>query len=130
MDRIDYSIDDDWDDWEPEPADEAPLFPRKPRINLANWAVALSCLTWIGAVGWAELGAVPVDRLESHRSRLVQEKIHRCEGTFSQRYNCTQTILLTGERNGFTLMLERGAMTFGPPSFCWLIWTVVRGKRR
>jgi hypothetical protein len=135
MDRIDHAIDDDWDDWDdwedwaPEPAAEEPYFPLRRRFNPANWAVALTCLAWMGGVGWFELGAVPIDRLESHRARAVQEKIHRCEGTFNQRYNCTQNILLTGERNDFVLMLERGLMTFAPPAFGWLIWSTLRRRR-
>ncbi len=93
--------------------------------------LGLSCLVWIAVSGWKLLAEVPATVLfENHTMPVVQERMSKCEGTFQQRYDCKQAILLAGERGGMERVLDRLLFTTAPPALLWIAWSALRRHRR
>lgn len=94
-----------------------------------GWAIAIACAAWIGGVGWTMLVAtMPTDKLENHHSRLVHQRMAKCEGSFNQRFQCKEDILIAGDRTGFLLAMERVAFTLGLPLTVWIGWSALAGR--
>lgn len=96
--------------------------------RLFGWMLVLVSIAWLGTVGWQMVLQMPADLLENHRSKSVQERMRRCEGTFRERYACKETILVSGGRAGFTVWLDRLLFTFVPPATVWAVWVAVRRR--
>lgn len=92
---------------------------------LCAWSLA-----WIVIVGLGLVTQMTPDDMENHRSQTVQGEIHACQGDFAQRYDCTQTILLAGERHGIVAVIERMALTLFLPSVAWSVWWSVLRRIR
>jgi hypothetical protein len=93
--------------------------------------LALSCLAWIAVSSWKLLAEVPATALfENHTMPVVQERMSKCEGTFQQRYDCKQAILLAGERGGMERVFDRLLFTVAPPALLWIAWSALRRRRR
>jgi glucose-6-phosphate dehydrogenase assembly protein OpcA len=60
----------------------------------------------------------------------VQCEIHACQGDFDKRYQCTETILLAGERHGIVAVVERMVLTLLLPSVAWGVWWMVLRRIR
>ena len=100
------------------------------RKRWIGWVLAIGCLTWIGVSSWKLLAEVPADSLfENHTMPAMQERMSKCEGTFQQRYDCKQQIMLAGERGGMERVLDRLLFTAGPPALLWIAWSAIRRRR-
>lgn len=87
-------------------------------------------LVWIVVVGLALVTQMTPEDMENHRSQTVQGEIHACQGDFDQRYQCTETILLAGERHGIVAVVERMVLTLLLPSVAWGVWWMVLRRIR
>jgi hypothetical protein len=92
------------------------------RLHVLGQVLSFLCCAWIGVVGQALLAELTPDDLEHHRAPAVQERLHACEGEFSQRYACADTILLSGQRNGAGAVLARLGLTLMLPAIAWTMW--------
>jgi hypothetical protein len=98
------------------------------RHRQAGWLVALFSLGWLGTVGWSQLVEPASQLVANHTSQTVQQQMRKCEGTFHQRYDCKQAILLAGERWGMERVLDRMLLTLAPPISLWLVWSAMRPR--
>lgn len=103
----------------------SPLSTLLHRLQILGRLLALLCVGWVGAVGFELAVELSPDDLQNHRSPVVQEKVAACDGAFSQRYACTQTILLDGERISAGTMAVRILVTLVLPGIAWSVWTAV-----
>jgi hypothetical protein len=68
--------------------------------------------------------------MANHRSHIVQEQVHACGGSFEDRFDCTQKILLDGEKVGIMEVLKRISLTLLLPSVAWSVWWAVLRRIR
>ncbi|MGE5503158.1 MAG: hypothetical protein ACM31L_01930 [Actinomycetota bacterium] len=98
------------------------------RHRMAGWLVVLFSLGWLGAVGWTQLVEPATELVANHTTPTVQQQMRKCEGSFHQRYDCKQQILLAGERWGMERVLDRMLLVLAPPVSLWLVWGAMRPK--
>lgn len=72
------------------------------------------CLAWAALAGWNLFLNVPEDSLLHHKSAIVKERMERCQGTFQQRYDCKEAIVIEAQRETFMNMLGRTAIIVVP----------------
>lgn len=95
------------------------------RLHLMGQLLTVLCLTWIGVVGVTLLSEVTTDTLGHHRSPAMREKLKQCEGSFAQRFACSEPLLLQGERGGAFQIILRLSATLILPGTAWAMWRAV-----
>lgn len=75
------------------------------------WIIAL-CVAWIGLVGWREI--VNGELFES-RGATSRFRVSSCSGSFSSRYECQSSRLISGENAVFVSWGKSIAVVFVPP---------------
>jgi hypothetical protein len=83
--------------------------------KLGKWLVTVVSLIWIAWAGWDQFGNISDSDLEHHGSTAVQERMKDCSGTFKQRYECKENIVIQSGRNTFSAMLGRLSIVVVPP---------------
>jgi hypothetical protein len=89
------------------------MHPRTHRI--AKWTLTAICLAWMGWTGVDQFGDVPERDLLTHSSPEVRDRLRDCEGSFKQRYECKETIVIQTHRDTFYRLSERLAIVTVPP---------------
>ena len=85
----------------------------------------LLCLAWIVCVSVLLNAQMTPEELQNHRAASVQEQIRDCPGEFTQRFQCTQALLLSGERGSAVAAATRVGISLILPSIAWTVWRVV-----
>ncbi|MBF0095470.1 MAG: hypothetical protein HQL34_13125, partial [Alphaproteobacteria bacterium] len=68
--------------------------------NLAKWSLTLVCFIWVGVVGLDQFGEIPESALVTHSSQQIKEQMRDCTGTFKQRYECKDALIVrTGQES-------------------------------
>ncbi|HSV28517.1 MAG TPA: hypothetical protein VLL76_03135 [Candidatus Omnitrophota bacterium] len=80
----------------------------------AKLLLSTACLAWMAAAGWFLFTDLPYDAVQHHKSDAVKEKMRECEGSFQQRYDCKEAIVIETGRKTFWNMTERMLMVFVP----------------
>lgn len=75
--------------------------------KLAKLLLTTACFAWVGIAGWIMFTELPEDALQTHSSDAVKERLKECEGTFKQRYDCKETIVIETHRKTFWSLTER-----------------------
>jgi len=83
--------------------------------KLGKWVVTGVSLVWMAWAGWDQFGNLSPDDIENHSSPAVQERMRDCSGTFKQRYECKENIVIESGRSTFNDMLGRMAIVVVPP---------------
>jgi len=83
--------------------------------KIGNSMVAMVSLAWMAWAGWDQFANLPEGTVENHSSAAVQERLRDCSGTFKQRYECKNAIVINTDRNSFFNMLGRIAIVVVPP---------------
>ena len=99
---------------------------------MARYELLLCALTmtWILVVGLTLIAQMTPEDMVNHRSRVVQDQVHACGGTFEQRFDCTQQILLAGEKAGIVEVMKRISLTLLLPTVAWSVWWLVLWRIR
>lgn len=92
------------------------------RLTLLGKLLSVVCCVWIAVVGTVLVRELTPNDLEHHRAPVIQERVSQCEGDFSRRYACADTILINGQHKGATELLARLAVTLMLPSVAWVMW--------
>jgi len=95
------------------------------RMRKLGTLLKLLCLAWIVTVGVILIAELTPEDLHNHRSAAVQDQVHGCAGEFTERFACTQELLLSGERHSALSVLERLGVVIILPSIAWTVWRVV-----
>ena len=85
---------------------------------------------WIVLVGAGLVAQMSPEEMANHRSQIIQEQIHACSGDFPERFDCAQSILLAGQRDGIWEVMKRISLTFLLPSVAWGVWWAVLRRIR
>lgn len=75
-----------------------------------KWAKLLlttTCFAWVGVAGWAMFSDLPDDSVQTHNSEIVKGRMKECDGTFKQRYECKEAIVIDAGRKTFWSLTER-----------------------
>jgi hypothetical protein len=72
-------------------------------------------LAWMGWAAWDQFGHLSEADVENHSSTAVQERMRDCAGTFKQRYECKENIVIQSGRDTFAAMAGRIAIVILPP---------------
>ncbi len=83
--------------------------------KLGKWMVGTVSLIWMAWAGWDQFGNISDSDLEHHGSPAVQERMKDCTGTFKQRYECKENIVIKSGRDTFSAMLGRLSIVVVPP---------------
>ncbi|MEO5375044.1 MAG: hypothetical protein H7840_12300 [Alphaproteobacteria bacterium] len=83
--------------------------------TVAKWAVTSASFLWIAIVGWLQITAMFGTDMQTHSSDQVQQRLSDCSGTFRQRYECKEAIVLGVQRSSAWLVLARLLLIIGPP---------------
>lgn len=96
------------------------------RKRLGDRLVAFACVAWLVGSGWTFFHTIPPEIIDNHTAKTMQDRMRTCEGSFSQRFECKQNLLLTGERWGFAVAIDRLILMCAPPIAAWIVWRAVR----
>ncbi|OAN50385.1 hypothetical protein A6A04_02750 [Paramagnetospirillum marisnigri] len=69
-------------------------------------------MTWAGL---DQFGNLSDSDIENHSSTSVQERLKDCSGTYKQRYECKENIVIKSTNNTFYAMFGRLAIVVVPP---------------
>ncbi|MBC7951324.1 MAG: hypothetical protein H7Z12_05805 [Rhodospirillaceae bacterium] len=111
-----------------ELSDSNPLEVLHQRLNTLGKVLSALCCLWIAVVGTVLIRDLTPDDLEHHRAQIIQERVARCEGEFSQRYACADAILLNGQQTGAAELLARLGVTLILPTIAWAMWRGVMAR--
>ncbi len=83
--------------------------------KVGKWMVTVVSLAWMAWAGWDQFGNISENDVENHSSSAVQERMRDCSGTFKQRYECKENIVIQSGRSTFSALLGRLAIVVVPP---------------
>ena len=107
-----------------------PLLELQGKMLMLGNVLSALCLAWILVVGLVLSAELTPDELEHHRAPIIQDRVGHCEGSFNQRFDCTQSVLLDGERVGARNVLLRLGVTVILPMVAWAVWSSVMRRTR
>ncbi len=93
-------------------------------MRLLGYALAVLCTAWVTVVGLSLLVGMTPDELHNHRSPIIKEEIAQCSGPFAERYDCSEDILLSGERVDVGALAVRLGVTALLPGIAWGVWAM------
>ena len=65
-------------------------------------------LVWIGAMGWMQFGNLSSEEVLTPHSAAVRDRMDtECNGTFGQRYDCKESIVISTVRHSLANMAMR-----------------------
>jgi len=73
----------------------------------AKLLLTAACFGWAAISGYILFTDLPDDAVLHHKSEAVKEKMRECEGSFQQRFDCKEAIVLETGRKTFWNMSER-----------------------
>ncbi|MBI3446101.1 MAG: hypothetical protein HY055_12260 [Magnetospirillum sp.] len=83
--------------------------------KVGNFMVTTVSLAWMAWAGWSQFANLPEGTVENHSSETVKERLRDCSGTYKQRYECKNAVVIDTDRNSFFNMLGRIAIVVVPP---------------
>jgi primosomal replication protein N len=101
------------------------------RLTFLGKLLSAVCCLWIAVVGTVLVRELTPNDLEHHRAPVIQARVSQCEGDFSRRYACADTILIDGQHNGALQLLMRLGVTLMLPGVAWVMWrgVMLRAER-
>jgi hypothetical protein len=88
-------------------------------------AIALA-LAWIAGVGWLQFSDTFTDY--GLGSTSYQRGASECEGSYSSRYDCKSSILISGENQAFFDWMMKLIIVFLPPIGLGRLYAAVRRR--
>ena len=83
--------------------------------KISSIMVTTVSLAWMAWAGWNQLVELPEGTVENHSSDTVKERLRDCSGTFKQRYECKNQVVIDTDRSSFFHMLGRIGIVVVPP---------------
>ena len=96
-----------------------PFAPLIRHMRLLGHALTALCLAWVTVVSLSLLFELAPSQLHNHRSPVVRQELAECSGPFSERYYCSEDILLSGERVDVVSLAMRVVVTGLLPGIAW-----------
>lgn len=80
-----------------------------------KWAVFLGGVLWLLLVGWLMVATLPHGAVENHGSAEVKDRMGDCTGTFRERFDCKQQVIIRSGRETFLTLAGRFLFVILPP---------------
>ncbi|CAA7621958.1 hypothetical protein [Magnetospirillum sp. UT-4] len=78
--------------------------------------VTAACLAWMAGIGWLMWTTLPESAVAHHSSSSVKDRMEaECQGTFKQRYQCKEEIIVESGRDTFWNLSSRFLLVIVPP---------------
>lgn len=80
-----------------------------------KWAVTASSVLWMVFMGWLMVATLPQSAVENHSSAIVKDRMSDCSGSFRDRYDCKEQIIIESGRETFFILTGRFLLVIIPP---------------
>lgn len=80
-----------------------------------KWAVSGGSGLWLLLVGWLMLATLPQGAVENHGSDQTKDRMSLCAGSFRERYECKEQIIIESGRETFYVLALRFLLVIVPP---------------
>lgn len=80
-----------------------------------KWAVNGGGALWLVLVGWLMVATLPESAVQNHGSSMVKDRMESCAGSFSERFDCKQKIIIASGRETFYVTALRFLLVIVPP---------------
>lgn len=80
-----------------------------------KWAASAGSLLWILVMGWLMVATLPQSAVENHGSETVKNRMSDCAGTYRDRYDCKEQIIIESGRDTFFILAGRFLLVILPP---------------
>lgn len=87
---------------------------RSERTRL-KWAVSGGSVLWMLLIGWLMLATLPDGAVEHHGSDQIKDRMSQCAGSFRDRYDCKEQIIIESGRETFYVLALRFLLVIVPP---------------
>lgn len=80
-----------------------------------KWGVTAASLLWMVVIGWLMVATLPQSAVENHGSAAVQARMSDCAGSYRDRYDCKEQIIIESGRDTFLILSGRFLLVVLPP---------------
>ncbi|MCR6629479.1 MAG: hypothetical protein NVV74_05135 [Magnetospirillum sp.] len=80
-----------------------------------KWMVSGGGAAWMLLVGWLMVATLPQGAVEHHGSSQIKDRMSECSGTFRDRYDCKEQIIIESGRETFYTLSLRFLLVIVPP---------------
>lgn len=80
-----------------------------------KWAVNGGGLVWLLLMGWLMIATLPEDAIQNHGTSQIKDRMDNCAGTFSERFECKERIIVASGRETFYITALRFLLVIVPP---------------
>ncbi|MDR3438150.1 hypothetical protein [Telmatospirillum sp.] len=94
--------------------------------TMLRWFAMLACAIWMGATFYLEFLDVDPDQF-GFRSSDVESQMKSCGGSFQQRYDCKEAIIIAKGYDSFLIWTEKVCLILVPPVL--VVYLLNRGRR-
>jgi hypothetical protein len=96
--------------------------------TVLKWIAVVASLIWISVTFYQEFLDVDPDQY-GFRSADVEARMKSCGGSFQQRYECKEAIIIAKGHDSFLLWVEKATLVLAPPLvLAFLLNRTGRGK--
>jgi hypothetical protein len=80
-----------------------------------KWAVFIGGVVWLLLVGWLMIATLPHGAVENHGTSEVKGRMSDCTGSFRERFECKQQVIIQSGRETFFTLAGRFLLVIVPP---------------
>lgn len=95
----------------------------------AKMILAVLSLLWLAGSGWLQFSSLAETETKTFASTEVKERMKECDGSFQQRYECKEAIVIETHRTTFWNLTGRVAVVGLPPILAWIAFGLLFPKR-
>lgn len=83
--------------------------------NRLKTMVTVGGILWMALVGWLMWATLPQGAVETHGSDQMKDRMSLCSGSFRDRYDCKEQIIIESGRDAFYALSLRFLLVIVPP---------------
>lgn len=80
-----------------------------------KWAVSGGGVLWMLLVGWLMWVTLPEGAVATHSSDQLRDRMSLCSGSFRDRYDCKEQLIIESGRDAFYMLALRFLLVIVPP---------------
>ncbi|MGE5517610.1 MAG: hypothetical protein ACM31D_17535 [Bacteroidota bacterium] len=80
-----------------------------------KWMVSGGGMLWMLLVGWLMWVTLPEDAVTTHSSDQLKDRMSLCNGSFRDRYDCKEQLIIESGREAFYILSLRFLLVIVPP---------------